>query len=396
MTLLNSSYITRLASILLAVGFFYSCASSKVNIDTLVANNNYEGALTQIDKELAKNPNQPALYYQKAVINGRLATDVSPAQRAPFYTSLTEALDSTKELGSDNQELIEKSDSLAHEYWMNEYSKGLNSYETDSKNGSYDETIAHAINAIILNNRDIKGYKLLSVAQYNNSQIDAAIITLNDARVNVENEAAIFEDLGFLYLEIGNAEQSAYYYSLANTDLVKNKNVAFGLVNAYIAADDNANALDLLNQLANTYPKDAQIHNVYGTQLYKETCNLFEQLSLAYNLDDSNKVADLKVEIELVSELAEEQLIKAYKSDMSDVEFIESLAVFYNNMAGNYFSQLETVFDNDAVETQEKALDLVDFAISYYSKLSDISTHNEQAELKLVTLNKLKSTWAIE
>ena len=396
MTLLNSSSITRLASILLVVGFFYSCASSKVNIDALVANNDYKAAFSQIDKELAKNPNQPTLYYQKAIINGRLATDVSPAQRAPLYTSLVEALDTTRELGSDNPELIEKSDSLAHEYWLSEYNKGISSYETDFKNGSYEETIAHANNAIILNNNDIKGYKLLSVAQYNNNQIDAAIITLNDARVNVENEAAIFEDLGFLYLEIGNAEESAYYYSLANTNLVKNKNVAFGLVNAYIAADDNANALDLLNQLASTYPKDAQIHNVYGTQLYKETCNLFEQLTIAYNLNDSNKVEDLKVEIEVVSELAEQQLIKAYKSDMANVEFIESLAVFYNNMAGNYFSQLKTIFEDDAEETQKKALNLVDFAISYYSKLSDIYTHNEQAELKLVALNKLKSTWAIE
>lgn len=396
MALLKSSNITRLASILLVVGFFYSCASSKVNINTLVANNDYKGALAQIDKELEKNPNQPALYYQKAVINGQLAANASLAQRASFYKSLTEALNITRELGGDNLELINKSDSLALEYWKNEYNKGLQSYEIDSKSNVYDETIAHAKNAIILNNSDINGYKLLSVVQYNNNQIDAAIITLNDARLNVENETALFEDLGFLYLEIGNAEQSAYYYSLANTDLVKNKNVAFGLVNAYIAAQDNANALDLLNQLVLKYPKDAQIHNVYGTQLYKEACSLFEQLTTAYNMNDSSKVVNLKVEIEAISEIAEQELIKAYKSDTSNVEFIESLAVFYNNMAGNYFSQLNTVFENDADETQKKALSLVDFAISYYGKLSTMFTYNEKVELKLNILKKLKNTWANE
>src|SRR5690606_12563273 len=133
----------------------------------------------------------------------------------------------------------------------------------------------------------------------------------------------------------------------------------------------------------------AQIHNVYGTQLYKETSNLFEQLTTAYNMNDSSKVVKLKVEIEAISEIAEEELIKAYKSDTANVEFIESLAVFYNNMAGNYFSQLETNSEDDTTEIRNKALSLVDFAISYYSKLATIYSHNEQAELKLDTLNKL-------
>ncbi len=180
---------------------------------------------------------------------------------------------------------------------------------------------------------------------------------------------------------------------MANTDIVKNKNVAFGLVNAYIAAGNNADALDLLNQLVGHYPKDAKLHNVYGTQLYNETSSLFEELKVAYVTYDSSAVVSIKVEIEGVSELAEKEFIKAYSTDTSDVEFIESLAVFYNNMTGNYFSLLKTSFEEDHASIKERALTLVDFALTYYTKLASLSPQEDQIDNKIRTLNTLKSSW---
>ncbi len=394
MILSNHPFNTRLASLVFAIGFFCSCATTNVNVDAFIADKDYDNALTAIEVELEKNPNQPDLYFLKATINGKLADQVSVYERKPFYENMIEALDETNIMAIEDSSFQDKADNLALGYWTKEYNNGLKSYEAGSKNNVYDESIAHFQNSISIKPTEIKGYKSLSIAQYNSGDIDIAIETLNEARFVVENEAELFEDLGFLYLEVGNAEQSAYYYNLANTDIVKNKNVAFGLVNAYIAAENNADALDLLNQLVNYYPKDAKLHNVYGTQLYNEASNLFDELTAAYVTYDSSSVESIKVEIEGVSELAEKEFIKAYSTDTSDVEFIESLAVFYNNMAGNYFSLMKTSFDEDNSAIKGKALTLVDFAITYYTSLASLAPQNDLIDNKIRTLKTLKSSWA--
>ena len=393
MTLSNHPFNARFASLVFAIGFFCSCATSKVNVESLIANKDYDNALTAIEAELVKKPNQPELYFQKASINGKLADQVSVSDRAPYYRSMMEALNSAKSIALEDSSIQKRADSLATNYWAKEYNTGLKSYETGGKNDFYDEAIAHFENSILIHPTEIKSYKSLSIAQYNSGDVDVAIETLNEARFVVDTEAELFEDLGFLYLETGNAEQSAYYYNLANTDIVKNKNVAFGLVNAYIAAEKNADALDLLNQLVSHYPKDAKLHNVYGTQLYNEASSLFEELKAAYVTYDSSSVESIKVEIEGVSELAEKEFIKAYSTDTSDVEFIESIAVFYNNMAGNYFSLMNTSFEEDNISIKGKALTLVDFAITYYVKLASLSPQNNQIDNKIRTLNTLKSSW---
>lgn len=387
----NIFSLTRLAAFLLAAGLFISCASSKNGFEAFDESDNPEDALEKIKSEIKKQPGEPQLYYQLAVLNGRLAEENDEPAKSVYFSGLAEAVDSVRANGNKDPNIANRADSLIRAYWSEEYTAALNAYETGTDDG-YKTAAAHAARAITLDKYETRGYKLLSTAQYKSGNPETAISTLNNAVMTLEDGSPLFEDLGYLYLEIGDAEQSAYYYNLANTNLSKNKNIAFGLVNAYIAAGNNDDALDLLNELAAQYPNDAFIHNVYGTQLFIKTNKLFEELKSAYVLENEYAAENLKSDIILDSDFAEDQLIKAYRLNTTNVEFIESLAVFYNNMAGNYFSLEKVAFEDDAEEIQNRALRLVDFAIDYYEKLSGLNVHNELYTAKIQRLRNLKES----
>ena len=92
-----------------------------------------------------------------------------------------------------------------------------------------------------------------------------------------------------------------------------------------------------------------------------------------------------------MGEEAETQLIEAFKRDTSNIEYLESLAVFYNNLAGNYLSIEKVAFEEDKPELRNRAYDLIDFAIDYYGRLSEMDPNNPEYQNKLTMLNKLKS-----
>lgn len=374
-------------SILLILGFFYSCGTGEINIDTLVENNEYAQALTEVDKQLESHPENADLYYQKSKILALIAKEKPVDQRDSLYREMALTIDLASQL-TDPPSLSLKLDTLWSETWSYEHHTGLDRYEEGEEN--YNEAIAHFRNAITINSRKLSSYKALSVAQYNNGDIDGAIHTLDLAK-NIDNmDSEIYGNLGFLYLEKGNAEQAAFYYELAGEDVVQNKNIAFGLVNAYLANNNTEDAKDLLSELVETYPKDGRLHNVYGTVLFNEVSDLFQDLHTAYQQNDTANVTNLTIEVMGTAEMAEEELQKAYTTDTSNPEYIESLAVFYNNMAGNYFSLIKVAFEDAKEELESRAVSLIDFAINYYEKLEELQPQNSLYQTKIQNLKTLK------
>ncbi|OAN63457.1 hypothetical protein A8B79_15405 [Balneola sp. EhC07] len=383
--------ITRYAIVSIAIGFFLSCSSSKFSADKLIDDGNYEQALVEISTEIDKNPS-PYLYFQKGKIHGLIASDASVSERAYSYAEMNSSFDSISVFQtSSDQDWQAEADSLSNHYWNLEHQNGLKAYEEDSQE-SVLKAINHFKNAVSIDPNAIESYKSLSIAQYNNGNIDNALESLKAAEILPNATPDVFESLGFLYLEKGDPEQSIIYYKKADQDPLKNKNIAFGLVNAYISQGKTYEAISFLDQLVNEFPNDAKLHNVYGTQLYEQVSDLFSNLKSAYSVNDTSTTATLSVEIEGVSENAENELIKAYQMASSNLEFVESLAVFYNNMSGNYFSIYQTAFQDDKVAIEAKALSLTDFAITYYEKLQELNSNSNYSE-KIENLKKLKESW---
>jgi len=285
-----------------------------------------------------------------------------------------------------------KIDSLTYYYWDTEHQLGLSEYEKNS-NSSIKKATNHFNNAVIIDPTKIESYKSLSISLYNMDDIDGAIDVLEEAVSKNRTDTEVFENLGFLYLEVGNPEKSISYYQKGNQNPVKNKNIAYGLVNAYISQNRISEVISFLSKLVQEYPNDSKLHNVYGTQLYNQVSLLFPNLNNAYSSNDTSTVNTLIVEIEGVSENAETELIEAYRTDTSSIEYTESLAVFYNNMSGNYFSTYDVAFDTEKNEIKSKALSLTDFAITYYKKLIELNGDNASYSKKIDNLNTLKESW---
>lgn len=382
---------TRYAIITIAIGFFLSCTGSKFTADKLIDDGNYEQALVEISAEIEKNPS-PYLYFQKGKVHGLIASDASVSERAYSYEEMSSSFDSISVYQtSSHQDWQTEADSLSNYYWNLEHQNGLKAYEEDSQE-SILTAISHFKNAVSIDPSSIESYKSLSIAQYNNGNIDGALESLKVAEMLPDATTDVFESLGFLYLEKGDPEQSIIYYKKADQDPLKNKNIAFGLVNAYISQGKTYEAISFLDELVHEFPNDAKLHNVYGTQLYEQVSELFSNLKSAYSVNDTSTTATLSVEIEGVSEKAENELIKAYQMDSSNLEFVESLAVFYNNMSGNYFSIYQVAFQSDKDTIEAKALSLTDFAITYYEKLQELNPSSSYSG-KIDNLKKLKESW---
>ena len=385
------SNFTRLTGLLLVAGFFISCSTPKVNIDELLANNNYQEAIDEIDKRLTENPEQPKLYIQKAKINANLAQQADPELRAEFYSNTTDNFELAMEYGADDSQ-VSVIDSLRQQYWKKEHNAGLRVSENEAISERYQRAAIHFQNALILREDAISSYKNLSVAQFNLGNLDDAIETLETAlEYDVEEPSEIYENLGYLYLEKGNPEQATYYYEQANTNLQEDLNLSFGLINAYISNGSSEKAANMLEGLVTEYPNNANLRNVYGTQLYQITSGILQDLKQAYSNNDSVLVEQIKFEAEGMGDEAETQLIEAFKRDTSNTEYVESLAVFYNNLSAQYLSLLPVAFENDRAELRSKAYTLIDFAIDYYEKLVVTDPNNEEYTDKLSVLKTLKN-----
>ena len=389
---MNISYNTRLASLVLAIGFFFACSSSKPSIDSLIAENQYEIALTQIDEQLANDPNQPALLIKKGQINTLIAEPLDPRERGEFYSEAISSFKQAAEVGMDSTQEAQV-ETIKMKLWSEEHNAGTAEFNNKEESNDFSLAEAHFSNAIILKPLEASSHLSLATAQFSTGNVQEAISTLNIAKNTLsEVPAKLYENLGFLYLQSGEPDQSVFYYELAKTDITESKNIAFGLVNAYISSSNNEKAVNLLSDLVDKYPNDAALRNVYGTQLYEINASIMDDLYRAYQAQDSALVSQIRFEAEGVGEQAEQELIQAYSRDTSNTSYIESLAVFYNNLTGKYLAVNEVAFENDKQALHTKAEILLNFAIEYYGKLIEISPQDETIQATLEGLMTLKES----
>ncbi|MAO65840.1 MAG: hypothetical protein CL666_12675 [Balneola sp.] len=384
------SQLTRLTGILLVAGFFYSCSSTQLNIDELVAEDKYEQALTEINNRLTEDPAQPSLYIQRAKINVSLAQQSDPEVRADYYTSAANDFASAIDHQANAQ--LSEVDSLRQQYWKFEHNAGLQVSDNESTTDRFQRAKIHFQNALILRHDAVSSYKNLAIAQFNLGEIDASIQSLlNGLEYATEEQSNdILENLGYLHLEKGEPDQATQYYEQANTNILEDRNLVFGLINAYISNGDYEKAADLLDALVEENPDSPQLRNVYGTQLYEITSGIMSDLKEAYAANDTVLVEQILFEAEGMGDEAEDQLIEAFRRDTANTDYVESLAVFYNNLSAQYLSLLPVAFDRDRQRLNEKADTLIDFAIEYYEKLVNIDPNNQAYTSRLQTLETLK------
>ena len=307
--------------------------------------------------------------------------------RDSLYKEAILAFKEAEVIGVNNSQ-SESIHNLIYNSWLEELNLGTNAYDSEE----IDIALYHFENAIILNETEPTAYLSKSVALYSTNDLDAALETLNQAKDKLTTESEkLYEYLGFLHLQNSNAEEATYYYELAKTNIASNKNIAFGLVNIYINNGELQKAIDLLLDLNNEIPNDAGINNVLGTQLFFFTEYVYGNLTEAYKSNNLSSVNPLKLDAESFSKQAESYLIKAYEIESTNHEYIQSLAVFYNNLTAIYLSLAQIAPEQEKNYFLIKTDLSINSAIKYFELLLSTDPGNEETLTSIKMLKKLQS-----
>ncbi|MBK97346.1 MAG: hypothetical protein CL672_00970 [Balneola sp.] len=379
---------TRWATIV-AMSFFLGCSNTLKIVGSLVEEEAYFQALKKLEEGLAKRPENQLLWLEQARIHLIYSETDEPIQRTYHYQTAYYSFEEARRLGIDSTQNVEIDD-LLQRYWAQEHNAGIHALESDEYTDRLREASSHLRNAIALKPNEISSYIALTNAYYLAAKIKLAVKTLRDAQENLDApNAQINEKLGFLSLEQGKIEDAINFYQ-RSIEINNNKNAAFGLVNAYISSRESLKAVELLSGLLTRYPDDTEINHVYGVQLNIVLDGYLSRLHQAYKDDNSVEVLRLRQAIDDIMEGAVSQLTEAYQNDISNTAFVESLAIFYNNLTSKYLEMLEVAYTEHVDTMSDSAAEYLDKAITYYKRMEQLRPNQADYAEKAENLGELR------
>lgn len=380
--------LTRWA-IFVVLGFFLGCSNTLKTVESLVQEQAYFQALKELEEGLEKRPENELLWLEQGRIHLIYSESDEPIQRTYHYQTAYYSFEEARSLGVDSTQNAEI-DQLLQRYWTQEHNAGIRALESVEYDDRLRDASSHLRNAVALKPNEISSYIALSNAYYSAAKIKLAVKTLRDAEENLDApNAQIYEKLGFLSLEQGEIEQSIAFYQ-RSIEIADNKNAAFGLVNAYILAGESLMAVKLLSSLLERYPNDTEINHVYGVQLNVVLDGYLTQLHQAYEDKNTEEVERLREAIDLMMEGAESQLTQAYQNDISNTAFVESLAIFYNNLTSKYLEMLEVAYTEHVNPMSDAAAAYLDKAIIYYKRMQQLRPNDSEYTQKAESLGELR------
>ena len=380
--------LTRWA-VLVALGFFLGCSNTLKTVESLVQEQAYFQALKELEEGLEKRPDNEQLWLEQGRIHLVYSETDEPIQRTYHYKTAYFSFEEAQRLGVDSTQNAEI-DNLLQRYWTQEHNAGIRALESGEYEDRLRDASSHLRNAVELKPNEISSYIALSNSYYSAAKIKLAFKTLRDAEENLDTpNAQIYEKLGFLSLEQGDIEESITFYQ-RSIEIADNKNAAFGLVNAYILSGESLIAVELLSSLLERYPNDTEINHVYGVQLNIVLDGYLTQIHQAYEDDHSEEVERLREAIDLMMEGAEGQLTQAYQNDISNTAFVESLAIFYNNLTSKYLEMLEVAYTEHVDPMSDSAAEYLDKAITYYMRMQQLRPNDPEYSQKAESLGELR------
>lgn len=391
-----NSYFTRMLSLGLAFGLFFSACTQEPTIQEAKLNldrENYQKALSAANKAIDENSSAPEPYYYKGLTHYRLARQkTDPSKRKHDYRTMREALSTALKLYEDTEDQsTEREDinPLLRSAWSEEHNSGTRIIDTDSSltEGLMNNAIAHLENATVLIPDSTVSFQALGNAYYRSGDISKAI---NAFEQIVERDSSkitdVLEKLAFLYLEKGEADKATEYYQMADTTFENDLNIIHGLANAYISRDNHSKAIPLLRDLNERSPRNIEYHLALGTELYylaREKADSVTTLYPEYKEDkDSTGLREMEQKIETIRESireAEEHMTKAAKLEDETVEILNSVASFHQNCATVY-KQLHDLRPTEDEKTQYQQLieSHLEDAIPYLQTLTETQEEDQK------------------
>lgn len=350
---------TRMASLVLAFGFFISCSTSKSNINPEIdppplSETELEQKVDNINQKISSGDSSGTLLYQKGVFLTKLAQKKKPASdRAPLYSDARNALHSLLERPAGvTQKEKDAVRELLSVTWSNEHNQGVQIMQNDSTldNDDYSLAAAHFKNATLIIPDSSVSYKMGARAYYQSQQPNKAVALLEEAQNHIDKmPTALIEQLAFLYLENNQPKKAIEAYEDAEPFSSQNLNLLHGLSNAYINAGEHNKSVALLERLVDQKPENIIYRQSLATELYYLAAHKID--SLAAQREVTPKAFH---EADSILSRAENQLRELVDRNNRNMELKQRLAQFYHNSASKYQHLLPAAGEDQKAQIKSK------------------------------------------
>lgn len=373
--------VTRMASLVLAFGFFIGCSAlspdnTKSADGSELNKQQLEQRIETIEERLEEDSSNPQLHLEKGSLLRRLALKLdNPSDRTPLYTDLRQSLlraeDNFRE--EDHRAGQREVDELFNIAWSNEHNRGVRYMQQDSSRDSndFEKAVHHFVNATVILPDSSISYEMQARAFYKLHQPEKAIEALEQAKQHIDPlPPFLLEQLAFLYMETGSSDKAVTLYEQAKSLSDNNLNLIHGLANAYITKDEHRKAIDLLELLIENKPESI----IYGKSLATELFYLGSE-NIETAIDHLKKgtgdESELLNEADSLINKAENRFLESLKVNPDDYELERGLAYFYQNSASKYQKLLPYLAGNAEEAVEEKIRSYLRSSIPYFLKLAE-------------------------
>lgn len=268
-----------------------ACGGGDPNIDTAklnLKNKDYQKAMEAVDAALQLNAENAYAYYYKGVVYAEWAkATASVGDRAPYWSSLNEAWKTAAAkyaAVTPPAKEVALMDLSRQSYWASEYNDAIKLAGVDAPTPEGLATaILHLKNAAAINPDSAMTFDILAEVYMMTSDTASAITTLRKATdVGGVSYNRALRLSGILGMQ-RNFDAKIEVLTTAKTKYPDSIGIVQEMANTYLAAQQTDKALDVVKQLIDKDPSNANYHLVYGTQVYQAVFDLSNEMRKDYD-----------------------------------------------------------------------------------------------------------------
>jgi len=417
------SLLTKALMVMLVAVTVAACGGDP-NIESAKLNLNrgdYEQVVSAAEASLEMNAENPLGHYYRGLGLSELGKQMPVAERAESFREAHASFDRAEELFEAQASRAGEREFIplqVTQIWGEEYNSAVNLIvpeEGEPTEESLERSIFHLQNAYAIQPDSVQSVDVLSEVYYMLGDLDNAITTMEQAiEVAPVPEAFRLVRLSLFQSENGDREGALESLNSARTDFPDEIEIAQELANAYLQLGMVDEALVVVRDLIDSDPENAQYRLVFGSQVYQLVLELSDrQRELYRGLDEMNRelraaeresspdnarIAELQssieqtnaeletlyVQIEDLTQQAEDELIVAAELAPDDDFVFNTLGVIYQNRAAAIFDERNVTEDIDeANRLDTQARDLLREAVVYYERAAELDPDNSEYWLSL-------------
>lgn len=409
------TFLKPLLSVVIAGILFYACSASNGSYLDQAKNNldkkDYQQALAYADSAtMADTSNAQAFYYKGYILSKLADSQSNPANRTTYYKKMHDAFAKAQKLfsnekGQDKDQVLMRMDIVNH--WTREHNSAIRLVTNDSSRPSnyLEQAIAHLKNATTISPDSLISWQVLGEVYIMNKNYDGAENAMQKViDNNPKADTTVYLRLAAIYEQGKKIQNSIDVLKKGHNQYPQNISIVQQLANAYLNADQDQHAIEVVKSLIQNDPNNPQYHLVYGTEIYKMALVLndslqsnfskvfdykqklhggkvakAEQKSIQHNIDSVMSVNErLQTKIDTLGNRAEVQLKRTISLRPKDATAYHTIGVIYQNKAAAFF-QMRNITDNIQKSNQydKQAKDMLQKSLPYYEKAAQIEPNNK-------------------